>query len=519
MCGVAAIVSTEAQALDGIDTMVGRQVLRGPDHEATWKGDGVAMGHNRLSLLDLSETGDQPMEGDRYVISYNGEIYNHQELRSHCVDYRFRGSSDTETVLALVETLGIEGALPKLNGMWAFALWDKVDRSLTMAVDPFAIKPLYIHHSTEFFACASSSAAILPLRPKWKVSPVGMARFFNLGGSTGVWEGVTRMDGGTIAKFKDGNLSVATWYTPTFRPCDDLPALIRDAVSLTARADVPVGIFFSGGIDTTIIASVHRGSRAFHLDGPERSYAQQGAEHFGLDLHVVEPASHRTIEALKDIAVKSGEPSMAGFIPWLVSEQAATEVKACISGNGADELFFGYDRTNDPTQERHTFRDASAYGGAAPKWPAYTLEDDRFPACAQARWLELMYYVQHDLNPTLDAASMCHSLEMRVPFLDVRLVEAALSIPQRVHGRKRILKDMLGSMGLPKTYTDRPKYGFSMDRKFMPLEAYKGRAWREACAQYGMRSPSKLTPRDLSYLLSASAGWKAWHETHKHMIS
>ena len=532
MCGIAAVISSDPSQHARMGDMLMVQHMRGPDHFAQWSGEGVTLGHNRLSLLDLGETGDQPMEGERYVLTYNGEIYNHAELRSHCVGYRFKGSSDTETLLALIETLGIERTLPKLNGMWAFAVWDKVERKLTMAVDPFGIKPLYWHRSGGLFACASSSAALLTLRDRWDIDAHGMAQYFNIGGGFGAWEGIDRLEGGWVATvFSDGDSDFRKWYQPTFQPhaAEGLEDLIRDAIRKTATADVPVGIFFSGGIDTSVIASVHQGATAFHLDGPERRYAEEGAEHFGLDLRIVEPAARRTVEALTDIATKSGEPSMAGFIPWLVSEEAAQSVKACISGNGADEIFFGYDRTNTPGQHAHMFRDQKKYGGEDPDWPFYPLEDERFTDCAQSRWLELMHYVQHDLNPTLDAASMCHGLEMRVPFLDVRVVEAALSLPASFHGRKRVLKQMLHAEGLPVAFTDRQKYGFSMDAVHAPMEQYRERAWMEACRAYGMtymnpakhrhsRAGALPSGRDSAYLRAAAAGWKAWHTVHANTI-
>lgn len=533
MCGIAVVLSSDPAQRARVGDMLMVQHMRGPDHFAQWHGEGVTLGHNRLSLLDLGETGDQPMEGARYVLTYNGEIYNHQELRSHCVGYNFRGTSDTETLLALIETIGIERTLPKLNGMWAFAVWDKVERNLTMVVDQFGIKPMYWHSSGGLFACASSSAALLTLQDRWHIDAHGMAQYFNIGGGFGVWEGIDRLEGGWIATINsNGSPDFRKWYQPTFQPHarEGLTDLIRDAIRKTATADVPVGIFFSGGIDTSIIASVHRSATAFHLDGPERRYAEEGAEHFGLDLRIVEPAARRTVEALTDIATKSGEPSMAGFIPWLVSDEAAQNVKACISGNGADELFFGYDRTNTPAQHAHMFRDQKVYGGANPAWPFYPLEDDRFPDCAQSRWIELMHYVQHDLNPTLDAASMCHGLEMRVPFLDVRVVEAALSLPASFHGRKRVLKEMLHAEGLPTTYTDRTKYGFSMEAVHPPMQQYRERAWAEACRIYGMQQPrptrkrgaraqrGQLSGRDTAYLHAAAAGWKAWHTVYANKI-
>lgn len=550
MCGISAIISSDPQVRSLIHKMVETQRMRGPDHHSTFQMQRgpveAAIGHNRLSLVDLSTAGDQPMEGERYVITYNGELYDHLRLRGMLSGYRWKGGSDTETLLAMIETFGIERTLKQLNGMFAFAVWDKRDRVLSMATDPFGIKPLYVYRKSRessesvslesaeagsresgVFACASSSAALLHLQKQWKVDRQAIANYFHLGGAAGVWQGIDRLPGGTLARYdaNTGKYTQERWYTPNYwEGVDDdtMKELLRDAIRITSRADVPVGIFFSGGIDTSIIASEHRGAHAFHLDGPEKAYAEQGAARFDLQLHVVPNNAHREVEALQDIARKSGEPTMAGHIPWIVSEHAAQYVKACISGNGADELFFGYDRTavnaaGIPTMNAHLYRDQKAYGGMAPHVDRDALPDDRFGFDAQTRWTELQQYILHDLNPTLDAASMCHSLEMRVPFLEVRVVEAALSMPAAVHGRKRILKDMLLATGLPKGFVDRPKHGFSMSPG-NAWRSYAENAWKQTCTRYGMNAKAPLSGRDAGYLRAAAAGWLAWYDVHKHLI-
>ena len=569
MCGIAAIITADIGKAP-IGAMLDTQTTRGPERKDIWADADIVMGHNRLSLVDLGPTGDQPMEGERYVLTYNGEIYNHEELRGHCPNYRWKGSSDTETLLALIETFGVRAALPMLNGMWAFAVWDKRDRQLTVATDPFAIKPLYIYEGGSaglqpgLFACASSSAALLHLQPKWEVDTAAVYRYFHLGGSDGLWEGIERMHGGEMVVWdcKEATTFNYTWYTPTYwegATPELLTDLVKDAIRISAKADVPVGIFFSGGIDTSVIASAlgagaGPGAKsiqgapvapvpapapapapapvpAFHLQSTELPFAQQGATHFGLDLHVV-PIASEQVKALKDIAQKSGEPTMAGHIPWVVSQYAAEHVKACISGNGADELFFGYPRTATKPSEvaamdAHLFRRTSAYtpaGRASGRWQECApLTDPRFGFDAQQRWRELQFYIQHDLNPTLDAASMCHSLEVRVPFLDVRVVECALSMPYRVHGRKTILKKILADAGLPTAYYERDKLGFSMPNPGKEWDAYATQALAMAAKKYGFNLNGlrgyQEAGRDKGYLKAAAAGWRAWYETWQHLMA
>lgn len=547
---------------------------RGPDHKGL-VDDGriVAMGHTRLALLDLSPAGDQPMREGDWLLSYNGEIYNHDWLRGPYPKRKWNGTSDTETLLHMLANVSVRAALPSLNGMFAFAVWNSLERKLYCATDPFGIKPLYIHHDasgqqagaagsagslptadrqlpTGLFACASSAAALLPLREKWKVDPMGLARFWNLGGTTGIWQGIERIDGGMLITYdaRTGQLTRERWYTPAFNPnaATEIEDLVRDAITQCATADVPVGLFYSGGIDSSVVAAVMSrqwaaaagstgslptadrrlptGIHAFHLGTAELAYALEGAKHFGLELHQVDDRGDRVLPALEHTVAATGEPTMAAHIPYIVSRVASRYVKAAISANGADELFFGYDRTLQDVraQHAHIFRQHELY--APPQWPrpvwtTWPLKDPRFSACAQRRWFELQTYVQHDLNPTLDAASMCHGLEMRVPYLDRRVVEAALSLPLAWHGRKDLLKRMLLATGIGQPFVDRPKLGFSMTKKSEEHTAYMAQAWRMAQKVLGLQQRRGLSGRDLAYLHAAAAGWAAWYNCWKQKMA
>lgn len=544
MCGISAIVGPDFTRNHNWVLAANRvQKQRGPDDVgfSIAPCDPCVMGHTRLSLVDTSATGHQPMSAGDLTITFNGEVYNHQELRARCPAYHFQGTSDTESVLGHITVYGLQETLERMNGMFAFAVWDGRERTLTMATDRFGVKPMYVYDEGDVFACASSSAALLELKEKWEVDAEGMAQFFHLGGSArGVWKGIERIGGGMALRYK---LGVGTtryrWYTPTFNPnaAEELEDLITDAIRISAKADVPVGIFYSGGVDTSVVASVLSPAKAgapqqgggrlhtFHLDGPELPYASEGALHFDMLLHLVQPDQLAVVPALKDIAAKSGEPTMAGYIPWLVSRTAAEYVKACISGNGADELFFGYERTARTldgdalsAMNAHLFRDWPQGTGAKPAFDIPMGWPDTFPECALPRWMELQWYIQHDLNPTLDAASMCHGLEMRVPFLDHRVVEAALSLPASFHGTKRVLKDRLRRAGLPESFVERKKLGFSMRDQHPSVLQYKLQAWAMACEHFGWK-PGYLSPRDRNYLLMCAAGWRAWREVHQHRIA
>lgn len=508
-----------------VNTMMARQAMRGPDHMAQVHDGACAMGHNRLSLVDLAETGDQPMTIGGYTLVYNGEIYNHMALRQQYLGHvHFRGSSDTETLLHLLAELGMEATLPLLRGMYAFALWNADTQRLYLATDPMGIKPLYVWQGKDEFAAASSSAALLALIPKPRIDRAAMGRFFKLGGADGVWEGIRRVHGGYCLTYIHATqrLTERRWYEPRYVPdaMERIDALLDECMQLVQMADVPVGLFLSGGVDSSLVAAhMPMGSKAYHLSSAELQHAQVVAQHHLLELHVVEADQEVIVQAHMDIARRSGEPTMAGHIPWLVSKYAAQYVKAAISANGADELFFGYPRTarhldtaEIDRMHAHMMRAPNALlWDGMPNYPNMdVLADPDFGDCAMMRWYELRHYIQHDLNPTLDAASMCHGLEVRVPYLDHVLVETALSIPHTVHGEKRILRDKLRRNGIPASTIDRPKLGFSMPANGPLVNVTIKAALKHMQKEYGMRINPKASGRDQRYLEVCAMAWYLW---------
>ncbi len=532
MCGIASIISSDPNTLDKVSAMVDVLDRRGPDSRGIKYLGNCAMGHTRLSLQDLDTTGDQPMTLGPLTLVYNGEIYNHRELRQRYLgDLAIESSGDTATLLHLIDKLGVADTLPLLRGMYAFAVWDERTQLLTCAVDPFAVKPLYIWHDGEEFACASSSAALLNLKPTWRIDARGMAKFFNLGGSDGAWKGIHRIDGGMMVTYYAalGSMRLQRWYRPTFNPdaADQLDTLITEALHQVQLADTPVGIFLSGGVDSSLAASsMAMGAPAFHLNSDEREHAAIVAQHFGLPLHVVDGDPSEIGAAYTDIALRTGEPTMGGHIPWMVSRVASDHCKAAISANGADEIFFGYDRTARipselPAQRAHILRDDAKYNLScgAPDWRHFSIMDERFPWDAHSRWQELMLYIQHDLNPTLDAASMCWSLEMRVPYLDHLLVEAALSLPASFHGNKRVLRERLAELGIPDSTINRRKLGFSLSRQDANLKVHIQRAVKRMEREYGLKLKPGITGRDRAYVELCCLSWTKWMDAHQQTIA
>lgn len=460
MCGVSGYISKE-KPTERVFQMWQHLEKRGPDAFGSWSNDEVSLYHTRLSILDLSAKGNQPMETDRWVLVYNGEIYNYQELRAKISPRAWRSYNDTETLLFYIDEFGIDRALSDVEGMFAFAAYDKINKKLYLAVDPYSIKPLYYFKTDKCFAFASSPGALAHLKDKWELDRFALVDMLALGGTKDpLFSGIKRIKGGqmTVYDLEKETVLPTTWYERKEHKCteEDLIEAVKHSIRITKVADVPTFIFLSGGIDSTVVASQCRHMNAVHLASPEEVYAKQAAEKYNNTLFFIDPTDFSANQCLEDYARQSGDCSMAAIIPYIVSKEVCKFGKVAISANGADELFFGYDRMLDNvsvTQFRHIFRSMPN------SWGNYI-------DYKTTRELELETYVQHDLNKTLDFASMCHSLEVRVPFLNKTVVEMALSIPRTQHvngyGNKSILKKFLKQEGFNDQFINRHKIGFSL---------------------------------------------------------
>ncbi len=505
MCGIAGAIGTKAYDI------ADKQRHRGPDNFSV----NETFAHNRLSIIDLSEQGNQPMIEGQYELTFNGEVYNYKELFSYLSphddmgDYTIPG--DARVFLKYINRFGLDKALRDANGMWAFGL--KQGNIITLCVDRLGQKPLYYYHDNEIFAFASCPSALLHLKEKWQISEQGLASYWKLGAcmSDSLWSGIRRVYASEIVSYdiETKRISTSRYWQPEYKPNEDIRSLVIDSIKKVKVADVPVYIFLSGGIDSSVVAS-QGFAHAVHMDGPEFKYAEQVAQRFNINLHTVSPGQFDAVECMTDYVQKCGEPSAAALIPYIVSRETAKLCKVAVSANGADELFFGYDRTSDTVttvQLQHIFRSIMGYGHLYPQI------DNRMSG---GRWMELQTYVEHDLNKTLDFASMAHGLEVRNPFLDHRLVEAALSVPQEKIGRKALLKDMLRNMGFNDQFLNRPKMGFTLYQK--PTNYDVDGAYQWALAN-GWLKDGKRSPRDHQYLKAAAFSFKVWWETFKDKIA
>lgn len=379
MCGIAGFISTprasEASALDATRRMVTRMHTRGPDAEGLWTSAGVVLGHRRLAILDLDARANQPMASTdgRYTIIFNGEIYNFRELRREleAEGVAFRTSSDTEVLLALFAREG-ERMLPKLRGMFAFAIWDTQSRELFLARDPYGIKPLYYTRTKDGLLFASQVKALLASgRVSAEREPAGLAGFYLWGSVPEPWtlyRDVFALRAGHWLRVRAGvPESPVCWYDIRQHwrgqgkqpSAQELQERVRQAVTDSVRAhlvaDVPVSVFLSGGIDSAALAGLASGLGA-QVEGitigfeefagqheDEVPVAAAIAAHYGLP-HFVRRVSRTEFEQdIPRILDAMDLPSIDGVNTWFASKAAAERgYKVVLSGVGGDELFCGY---------------------------------------------------------------------------------------------------------------------------------------------------------------------------------
>ena len=395
MCGIAGfirpITSTEDSLRKTCIGMTGTLQHRGPDGSGVWvdSSNGVSMGHCRLSILDLSPEGKQPMISacGRYVITFNGEVYNYLTIRKDLAKQgnapSFRGGSDTEVMLAAISTWGLKRAVNKFIGMFAFALWDQQEKTLSLVRDRIGIKPLYYGWSGRDFVFASELKA-LRVHPGFsgQIEPVAVELYFRnmyIPAPYSIYEGVFKLEPGHILTIDTENLSgirhsqLSTepywsageiylegqknpWIGDENEAVVELERLLTDSVSLQMISDVPIGAFLSGGVDSSTVVALmqslsNRPVRTFSIGFnewgyDEALYAREVAAHLGTEhteLYVTEKQAIEIIPSLPEIY---DEPfADSSQIPTiLISHLARQNVTVSLSGDGGDELFLGYPR-------------------------------------------------------------------------------------------------------------------------------------------------------------------------------
>src|SRR6267378_2857095 len=397
MCGIFGIVSRESDvSRDVLARALKCLAHRGPDDSGSAVvecGAGaqshLGLAHTRLSIIDLSPLGHQPMQdpvSGNWIV-FNGEIYNFRELRKELegAGVEFKSHSDTEVILAAYRVWG-ESCLTRLGGMFAFALWDEPRKRLLLARDPMGIKPLYYYQSKQNFIFASEVRTLLQtgLVPR-KADPTAVLSYLEFGSVYEPWtivEGVIAVPPGHVLTVADGSVSSREYWNLLqassraeseassgngIATRDQLPAILRHAVLSHLVSDVSVGVFLSGGIDSSALVAVlsHNGVRAntFSLvfqeeEFNEGQYSREVARRFGTE-HLEIPVSQQdTLAVLPEALCAMDQPTIDGINTYLVSAKTrAAGVKVALTGLGADEMFAGYSNFRRvPSMERMAAR-------------------------------------------------------------------------------------------------------------------------------------------------------------------
>ncbi len=386
MCGVTGSWSSLDYDHEVIATNMANQIAsRGPDSIGVWtaQNEGLVLAHRRLSVIDLSSSGHQPMVSScgRYVISYNGEIYNHTDIRellSVQADFsNWKGHSDTETLLEAICHWGLENTLKKLNGMFAFALWDNQSKCLYLARDRIGEKPMYYGVLKSSFVFGSQLKA-LSVHPCWQgnIDRDALSLFMKYGyvpAPFSIYDGIRKLPQAHFIVVSNGGRSISEpkcyWdedsstentkshnYDSVQSVTDNLESLLHDSVMRRMEADVPLGAFLSGGIDSTMVVALMQSIsknpiKTFSIGFDEECYdearhARRIAKYLGTEHYELYVSPEDTLSVLPKLSGIYDEPfaDQSQIPTFIVSELAKTKVTVSLSGDGGDELFYGYSR-------------------------------------------------------------------------------------------------------------------------------------------------------------------------------
>jgi asparagine synthase (glutamine-hydrolysing) len=539
MCGIAGIWNTSRPAKQSAaDAMVDSLARRGPDGRGTKTLDGgkLILGHRRLSIIDLSAAGNQPMcnEDGSIWLTFNGEIYNYLALRAELEGrgHVFRSHSDSETIIHAYEEWGTD-CVRRLRGIFAFGIYDSLKRALFLARDHVGVKPLYYCRSPESFIFASQPRAILASEgfcPEIDRSAFSLyLAYGNVPGQACIYDRIEKLLPGHWLLLRDGQLEIEQYWTlryePVVRDFTEAAELIRskieESVLMQAVSDVPIGTLLSGGVDSTIITSILAAKDAAHLstftigfddhESDESQYARPIAEGFGTQHHEKTLTYDEACTLLADIVEATDEPfHLNGLFPYFAVSKLAqsSRIKVVLGGDGADELFAGYrwyelfseaiasgpntssyerllssiglkkknrnwpleaffryNGSFDHRSQRHSLgvpipsgQSDRIYAPLARSW-----QPDSPPVLA-AQFLDFHCFLVDHCLTKVDRISMACGVEVRVPFLDVELVETTFKIDHsiifRQRERKALLKSAMKNCFPPSMDIDRKK-GFS----------------------------------------------------------
>ncbi len=522
MCGICGEFRFDGQHPDlaVIRQMLERLQRRGPDDEGIYAQGSLAFGHRRLAIIDLSERSHQPMVDVELglVIVFNGTIYNYPELRAELIarGHRFHSDGDTEVILKAYAEWG-EDAVPRLIGMFAFAIWNLRDQTLFLARDRLGIKPLYYTEDRTHFRFASNTQALLAAGDvDTGIDPVALHHLFTLHAVVPaprtVLRGIRKLEPAhTLTLDRNGRLRKRRyWDLVSRRPAEalsehDWRERIHEALKLAVKrrlviADVPVGVLLSGGLDSSLLVALLaeqgvKDLKTFTVGfedqpeekGSEFEFSDPVAERYATDHHRFHVPNADVLRRLPEAVAQFAEPMFAqdAVAFYLLSEQVSKHVKVVQSGQGADEVFAGYfwypemhAATGSPLERfAPRYFDRSHAEFAEMVAPAY-VDGDPTSALIEERLthaqadtfidavlqLDVTTLIVDDPVKRVDNMTMAWGLEARVPFLDHELVELAACMPPEyklAEGGKGVLKQIARDL-LPAKAIDRPKGYFPM---------------------------------------------------------
>lgn len=540
MCGIAGFThpagKPAAQRIEDAISCIGH---RGPDQRGTYQSDSVSLGAVRLKIIDLAG-GEQPMrtEDGNHVIVFNGEVYNHAELRRELQDLgvEFRSKCDTEVVLRAYVQWG-KSSFTKLRGMFAFAIWTEMERKLVLVRDRLGIKPLYYSLRGQAIYFGSELKTLFvhgEIDRRFDLSGLNLYLSLNyIPGTHTAIENIHKLSPGHWLEWCDGRSQSDAYWRLQWNPkprslraaTEELDSLLTASVKEHLLSDVPLGVWSSGGLDSSTI--VHYASqevsalKTFSVSFQGRRFDESPwfreiAQRYGTDHHEFDLQPEMELRSVvEQMAYYSDEPSSdAGAVPvWFLSKMCRSEVTVALSGEGADELFGGYNtyladayaeklRLLPAAVRRTWLRTAGLLpvsdekigfeykvkrmleGSLLPPKEAHFFWNGTFSAAqrrqilqpdAYREWPPLLdgdflyldqnYYLPDDILYKTDRMSMAHSLEVRPPFLDHRIVEFAAGLPRelKVNGSKLkfILRELMRDK-LPASVLTRKKEGFDI---------------------------------------------------------
>lgn len=591
MCGIVGQISLEG-AIEVERFLAMRDALnhRGPDaadHRLLDDGK-VALGHRRLSIIDLSEAGRQPMtnEDGSLWLTFNGEIYNYRQLRDQLLakEHRFHSSTDSEVLLHGYEEWGIKGLLARLKGMFAFAIWDDKKKLLVAARDRLGIKPFYYRHDSAGLTFASELKGIMT--QPGDSSDLDFTAMLDymvyrfIPPPKTIWKSVNKLPPGHYLIFDQRSHELQTERYWSLQEGEERPAdsqaeirvreLLLTSVQEHLESDVPIGVFLSGGYDSNgLLCCLHElgySASTFSLgfegwNGSEHVQARESAKLFGTDHHerVLDADFLGVAEQLANFYDEPlGDPSV--LPTYLVCGLAGERVKVCMGGDGGDEVFAGYNwhyEIMNYLKKRNLTRrakDLLKYGKDLAKvermyfevmnWTGLgyrdanallngvcsesSLPDDlwlyhssKLPAnpLKAMQWLDFNFFLPESILTKVDRASMAHSLEVRVPYLDHELVEFVYGLEPSVYfrdGHKKFLLERFLQPYFPgQEIFQRKKSGFSLPyENFQTFERMYSTVANGRLRTGGMISDKMLTQirsRQVYSLCSALFVLELWY--------